>query len=82
MNNKTNKGGEMRTEQEIIADINDLHKLTINYDNPVPEAYSGRFFNSPSIWHANTRLATELALVREPYILDDPKKSLAYINAI
>ena len=30
MNNKTNKGGEMRTEQEIIADINNLHNLTIN----------------------------------------------------
>jgi len=28
------------------------------------------------------RLATELALVREPHILDDPKKSLAYINSI
>ena len=82
MNNKTNKGGEMRTEQEIIADINNLHNLTINVNNAVPQDYSGRFSNSPSIWHVNTRLATELALVREPHILDDPKKSFAYINSL
>ena len=76
-----NKGGEMRSEKEIIADINKLHELERNVDNVIPQQYNGRFSDAPSIWHANTRLATELALVREPHILDDPKASLEFINS-
>tara|TARA_B100000519_G_C14017937_1_gene331947 strand:- start:8 stop:256 length:249 start_codon:yes stop_codon:yes gene_type:complete len=77
-----NRGGEMRTKEEVVKDIENLHNLERNVNNVVPTAYSGKFADAPSVWHTNTRLATELALIEEPHILFNANEAKQYLSKL
>tara|TARA_R100000773_G_scaffold1994_1_gene2699 strand:+ start:1363 stop:1581 length:219 start_codon:yes stop_codon:yes gene_type:complete len=72
----------MRTREQIIANINELHCLERNVNNPIPAEYAGKFADAPSVWIANTRLATELELVDAPHLLQNKKQAELYLANI
>jgi len=69
----------MRKREEIIANINELYCLERNVNKSVPAEYAGRFADAPSVWHVNTRLATELELLDAPHLLQNKKEAELYL---